>query len=406
MRKGIIIVSAGIMQIPAIKTAREMGLFVIATDKNPQASGFSYADKAVVLDTKDVKGHVEFAKDNKDKFNIVGAFAGADVAVTVAAITETLGLPGISIEVAKRSNNKWLMKQCWLKDGIATPYSEEVQSIADAKKVLRRVGLPAMVKAIDNAASRGTRKIKSESELEDALYDARKHSTTDTALIEEYVTGEEQSVEYIVFKGKHYRFGIVDRHFGFAPFPIEIGHTNPSRLPHTIKESIYNLVKNAAESLGINFGPYKADTILTSKCPMVIELPARLSGGFHSQYTTPLSLGMDPIRAALHIAIGEEFPIECAEAKQNKVAVCKAIFPPPGRVVRIEGIEQAKKLQGVEQIFLMVKEGEDIQPYKNCADRVCYIITTGRNFDEAERNWQRAIDIIKIHTIADIKINQ
>jgi biotin carboxylase len=386
------------MQIPAIRKAKAMGLFVIATDKNPSAPGFEFADKHIVLDTKDVAGHVNFALHNKEKLNIAGAFAGADVAVTVAAITEALGLPGISLDVARRSNNKWLMKQRWLKDRIPTPYAEEVQSLKEAKQVLKRLGLPAMVKAIDNAASRGSRKISTMGDLEDAILDARRHSTTDTALIEEYVQGPEQSVEYIAYSDMHYRFGMVDRHFGFEPFPIEIGHTNPSKLFEEIQESLYALVKNAAVSLGIDFGPYKADTILTTTGPMVLELPARLSGGFHSQYTTPLATGMDPINAALHIAIGEKFPVKDAQAKYKREAVCKAIFPQPGKIVKIEGIEDARKLLGVEEIFLMVKEGDTILPYRNCSNRICYIITSGSQHEEAEKNWQKAAGTIKIYT--------
>jgi biotin carboxylase len=386
------------MQIPAIKTAKEMGLFVIASDMNPHAAGFEFADFPLILDTKDIQGHVDFALSNKKKFNISGAFAGADVAVTVAAITNALNLPGIPYEVAVRSNNKWQMKQCWLKNKIPTPYAEEVTTLDEAKRALKKVKLPAMVKAIDNAASRGTRKIDSEDELEDALNEAKKYSSTGTALIEEFVEGPEQSIEYIVFEGKHYRFGIVDRHFGFKPYPIEIGHTNPTQLSTSEQESLYNLTKNAAESLGITFGPYKSDTILTSKGPMILELPARLSGGFHSQYTTPLSIGMNPIKAALHIAVGKDFPKGSVEHTVNRVAVCKAIFPKPGKITSISGINEARKIPGVEHVFLMVAEGDEISPYKNCANRVCYIITTGLNFSIAESVWEKASNTIQIIT--------
>ena len=58
--KAIIIVSAGAMQVPAIKIAKEMGFTVIATDRNPDAVGFQYCDHKVILDTKDADGHVRF----------------------------------------------------------------------------------------------------------------------------------------------------------------------------------------------------------------------------------------------------------------------------------------------------------------------------------------------------------
>lgn len=401
LRKSIMILGAGIMQIPAILKAKDMGLFVIASDKNKDAPGFKYADYALILDIKDAKGHVSFALANRERFNISGVFAGADVAVTAAFISEALGLPGIPVEVAVRSNNKWLMKQRWLKDGIATPYAEEVATLEEARKAVKKVGLPCMVKAIDNAASRGSRRIDFESELEEALIDAKKHSTTNTALIEEYVEGYEQSVEMIVDKGVHHRFGIVDRHFGFQPFPIEIGHTNPSKLDNAAQDKLYKLVEDAARSLGIEWGPYKADTIMTDKGPMILELPARLSGGFHSQYTTPLATGLEPQRAALALAAGMEIPDDSVTRSKEEVTVCKAIFPEPGVVIKISGIDEAKKLPGVNEIFVMVTEGETIAPYKNCANRVCYIIASGKDFKEAEENWERAADTLNITTIPE-----
>ncbi|MBI1911705.1 MAG: ATP-grasp domain-containing protein [Deltaproteobacteria bacterium] len=400
-KKGIIILGAGVMQIPAILKAKELGLFVIASDKSPNAPGFRYADYALTLDIKNASGHVEFAKANKEMFNISGVLAGADVAITAAKIAVALGLPGIPVEVAERSNNKWLMKQKWLSDGIATPYAEEVSTLGEARIAVKKVGLPCMVKAIDNAASRGSRRIDSEAELEAALIDAKNHSTTKTALIEEFVEGNEQSVEFVVHNGTHHRFGIVDRHFGFEPFPIEVGHTNPSKLSKEIQEELYSLVVKAAASLGIEFGPYKADTILTKKGPMILELPARLSGGFHSQYTTPLATGLEPQKAALALAVGMNIPEQAITQTHSKVTVCKAVFPAPGRVVSISGVDEAKTLKGVNEIFLMVKPGDIIEEYKNCAHRVCYIIATGSDFNEAEENWASAGNTVKIETIRE-----
>ncbi len=398
MKKSIMILGAGVMQVPLIQKAREMGLFVIATDKNPAAEGFAHADLSVTLDIKDARAHAQWAIENRERHNICGVVAGADVAITAATISNALGLPGIPLEVAERSNNKWLMKQRWLADGIATPYAEEVTTLAEAKIAAAKVGYPCMVKAIDNAASRGSRRIDSEKELDAALEDAKAHSTTGTALVEEFVEGDEQSVELIVHKGVHYRFGIVDRHFGFEPFPIEIGHTNPTMLSMKAQEGLYSLVINSARSLGIEFGPYKADTIMTKKGPMILELPARLSGGFHSQYTTPLATGLEPQKMAIALATGLPVRKEYFTPSRNRVTVCKAIFPEPGDVTAIGGVEEAKSLPGVDAVFMMVSPGDVISPYRNCGHRVCYVIASGAGFEAAGANWQRAASAIRIET--------
>ena len=59
------------MQIPAILAAKELGLTVIGTDRNPEAAGFKHCDMAVTLDSKDVDGHVRFAVENPALYRLM-----------------------------------------------------------------------------------------------------------------------------------------------------------------------------------------------------------------------------------------------------------------------------------------------------------------------------------------------
>lgn len=383
-KESILIVSAGRMQIPAILTAKSLGLNVVATDRNPDAEGFALCDEAVVIDSKDVEGHVRFAREHGQRLNLRGAFAGSDVAVTVAAVTEALGLPGIPVEVAQRSNNKSAMKERWLRDKIPTPFGAEVQSLEEARQVLRHVGLPAIVKAVDNAASRGSMKIDSEDQLPLALEQARAASRTGTAIVEQYVVGAEQSVETIVWQGRHYHVGMADREFGFHPYHIETAHMDPSRLPSDVQRRIYEVVDAAADSLGIEFGPAKADMILTRDGPMILEMPARLSGGFHSQYTTPLSTGQDPIRAVMEIAAGRPLDESLLKSQRQRVAICAGIFPPKGRIAAIKGVEEARAIAGVEQVILTRRVGDVVTDYIDNGCRLCWVIGVGDDAQHAQ----------------------
>ncbi len=391
----IIVVSAGIMQIPAIKIAKEMGLTVIATDRNPHAVGFEYCDHGIVIDSKDVDGHVRFALDNREKFNIRAAFAGSDCAITVAAITNSLGLPGIPLAVAQRSNNKVLMKERWLRDKIPTPFGAEVMTLDEAKAVLKRVGFPAIVKAVDNAASRGSMRIDTEKQLSQALENAKQASTTGTAIIEEYVVGDEQSVETIVWKGRHYHVSIADRMFGYHPYHIETAHIDPSVLPSEQQQRIFEVVDAAADSLGIDFGPAKADMIWTQKGPMILEMPARLSGGFHSQYTTPLSSGKKPIRAVMEIALGRDLNEAFIRGTHNLTSICAGIFPPKGRINAILGIEEARKIKGVEEIIITKSPGDYIEDYVDNAQRCCWVIVVGSSKQHAFDIFNAAKSLIR-----------
>ena len=382
-KKAIIIVSAGSMQVPAIKMAKAMGLTVIATDRNPNAVGFKYCDHKVTLDTKDVEGHVRFALENSESLNIKAAFAGSDCAVTVSAITNALKLPGIPLDVAKRSNNKALMKERWIRDKIPTPFGGEVTTINEAKSIIKHIGFPAMIKAVDNAASRGSMKIKSLNQLDDAIVNAKEFSMTGTALVEEYITGSEQSVETIIWNGRHYHIGMADRVFGYHPYHIETAHIDPSILTTDMQTRIYDTADAAADSLGINFGPAKADMIWTPKGPMILEMPARLSGGFHSQYTTPLSSGKNPIRAVMEIALGYDLDESLIQETKPFTSICAGIFPPKGIIKAIHGVEKAKEIKGVEKVIITKKPGDLIENYFDNGRRFCWVIVVGKSKEHA-----------------------
>lgn len=393
-KDAIIVVSAGIMQIPAIKTAKEMGLTVIATDRNPYAAGFDLCDYKVVIDSKDVDGHVKFARENKEKLNIKAAFAGSDIAVTVASITNALGLPGIPVDVAQRSNNKALMKERWLRDKIPTPFSQEASTLKEAQELMQKIGLPLMIKAVDNAASRGSMKIEDERQLPDAFNNAKNASRTDTAIVEEYITGYEQSVETIVWHGHHYHISMADRKLGFHPYHIELAHVDPTVLPIQQQNRIYDVVDAAAESLGIQFGPAKADMIWTEKGPMVLEMAARLSGGFHSQYTTPLSTGKNPIRAVMEISLGHEFNEQLIRGDHELTSICAGIFPPPGRLKEIHGLKEALGIKGVKEIIITRKPGDMIYEYIDNGQRFCWVITVGNNEKHAFSLFENVKEIL------------
>ena len=49
MQKKLLVLAAGILQLPVIKKAKELGIYVIAADGNPNAVGLKYADKALVV---------------------------------------------------------------------------------------------------------------------------------------------------------------------------------------------------------------------------------------------------------------------------------------------------------------------------------------------------------------------
>ena len=108
--KKLLVLAAGLLQIPVIKKAKEMGIFVIAADDDLDAPGMAMADKAIVpggLMNEDKL--VAIAKEEQ----IDGVIHPcSEVAMNVMGrINDELHLSGISKEMAIRATNKHLMRE-------------------------------------------------------------------------------------------------------------------------------------------------------------------------------------------------------------------------------------------------------------------------------------------------------
>ena len=91
--KKLMVLGAGILQIPIIKRAREMGLYVIATDGDPNACGFQYADKTIVANIIDEEVMLKIAR-NEQINGVIHPCSEVSMNV-MGRINDELGLAGI-----------------------------------------------------------------------------------------------------------------------------------------------------------------------------------------------------------------------------------------------------------------------------------------------------------------------
>ena len=128
MPKCILIITGGILQIPAIIEAKNMGLKSIVTDKNKNAPCMELADQSYAIDIFDIESHLKLLKKIQKKNKIVGVFTeGSEATVTVASIAKQLKLPGISISGAQNCKNKFKTREILQKNNIPIPKWEVVK---------------------------------------------------------------------------------------------------------------------------------------------------------------------------------------------------------------------------------------------------------------------------------------
>lgn len=401
MDKYLLIIGGGILQVPAVEVAHSMGLKVVVVDMHLDAPAMQNADVKAQLSTKDIEGTIQFAKDFAKTHNLVGVYTqGCDVEVTVAETAKALGLPGIDVESAHDCNNKIRMRERLAKHNVAGPKFGFALSFEEAKEQAKKIGYPLVVKSTDNSASRGIRIIEDESKLQEACEEAQKYSFYDKRiLLEELLVGEEYSVDTVVYDNVLYPAGISDREFDYSKeFAVQTGSVTPSQLSEEIQEKMYDLMAQAAHAMGIDKGAFKGDLVLCNGEPKIIEITARLSGGFDSQYRKPYSFGINLIKATMDIAIGNPLDFRDLIPKWVKFSKTTSPFPKAGKITAIKGIEEVKKLPGVKNVIMIVKEGDVVEDYKHCANRVGYIIVTGDSYEQLKQREQKALETLIIET--------
>ena len=399
MRDAILIIGAGIFQEPAIRIAKEMGLEVIATDIRRDAPGLKYADHVEMVSKFDIERTIAIAESYTHMVNLRGVMTiGTDVSYTVACVAKALGLPCIDPESALMATNKALMRRRLKACGVPVPEFRTASSREEAMELACEVGFPLVIKPVDNMGARGIRRLENLMDLLEWFSIAQKNSRSNEVILEEYMSGPEVSIDTLVYDNEVYLLTIADRHIAMPPYFVELGHTLPSTLPEEAQQDVFDVMKKGIKALGITLGASKGDIKVTPEGARIGEMTARMSGGFHCQYTDPLATGMNSIRAAIHLAIGNPLPIEDITPKWHKTAVERAILAGPGVVMDITGVDEALEIDGVKHVFLNVSEGDLVEPLCSNIGKPGHIIAVGDTHDEAVYAVQRALDTIKIHT--------
>lgn len=393
--KKILIVGAGELQIPLIQAAKELGLFVAASDQNPDAPGFAYADAKIIADTMNPQESLEkiisFTAQNGPIHGV--ATAGTDASLTVATIANHFHLPGHGIEAARRASNKKLMCETLESAGVSIPKFHSFSTLHELRQLFKGLNSPCVVKPINNMGARGTSLVRKDDELEAAFQLVEKYSSSNEYLIEEYIDAPELSIDALVFNHTVTITGIADRIIEYTPYFVETGHILPSNLPQEWIDRALITFRDAIKALGLKHGAAKIDIKVSAERAWVIEIAARLSGGYMSSHTFPAATGIPLHRYMVMLSMGEQIP--SFGPTKNLVSIERAIIAPPGKIIGISIPENILQQEFITNFSMRAKAGDISVSPKNNLDKAGSIIATAPSRLQAIHAVNKAIKSIK-----------
>jgi biotin carboxylase len=398
--KTVLFVGAGRHQRRAIQRVQELGVRVAAVDRNPDALGLEVADVARVVDFSDADAVVAAVADLKlDGVMTVSADRAVPV---VAAVAETLGLPGIGVETAHLMTHKVAMRRALAEAGVPQPRFAALRSLRERYRAVEEVGFPAVLKPADSGGQRGIFRVESLDDVEAHLHEALIASPTGDAILEEYVEGTEMNGIVIARNGEAIPLTLSDR---LRPPGVGFGvgwiHVYPATVYGDQLEESERVAALTVRTLGLTTGIAFPQLIATEDGRVVVvECAARIPGGQMADLVRH-AVGVDLVEVQLRMALGEELPDELVLAHFHQPLAIRFLTAEPGplptgRVTRVGSLEKVLAFPGVVQADTYLVEGETIRPVRLDGDRRGYVIAVADTNLEALDRAEAAARLVEV----------
>lgn len=371
--KKIMILGAGIYQVPLIRAAQNMGLFTIVSSIPGDYPGFSLADKVYYVNTTDHEAIFDICRQEM----ISGiCTTGTDVAVsTIGYVCEQMKLNGLSWKASQNVTDKALMKECFKKGNVCTSQFERVETYEQAVLAAEKIGFPVVFKRVDSSGSRGIMVANDSSQLLKAYKNACEASSKSYILVEEKLNGTEIGVDGIVYNGELVFFAPHEKTVYQADkVTIPAGHSFPFHGSANLISEIRHQIILAVKALGLDNCAINADVFVdrANSKVSIIEMGGR-TGATCIPELISLYYGFDFYQKILLNALGQnpDFtpvhqPVPC-EARLLMTPVHGTITG-----IDMETLDTLRK--GSIQICLDYPVGHSVEAMINGTTRIGHVI--------------------------------
>ncbi|GHH39691.1 ATP-grasp domain-containing protein [Lentzea cavernae] len=321
-----------------------------------------------------------------------------------ARLAERYGLPGATLGAAQIMRDKALLRQVTAAAGIRNPESTRVASPAD---VLAFMGDRAIVlKPSNRQASVGTQVIRDPYEIEAAWA----HCTAQdegifvpdrpmelSMLAEEFVEGEEFSVEMLVRDGRPLFANVTGKQLVPGPRPVELAHIVPADVPAELDDLLKHETARVVDATGFRDGIVHCEWIVADGVPHLVECAGRLAGDGILD-VVQLAYPVELLRCYYAVLRGEDPPSDLPARAKSGAAV-RFLTIDPGVVQSVEGVDEARQLDGVHLLQVTVAPGERFDGLRSSWDRAGIVMATGDTSAEALRRAEIAAGTVRIEVL-------
>lgn len=389
--KKLMILGAGIYQVPLIKKAKNMGIETVVVSVEGNYPGFEYADRIYYEDTKDYEKILEIAREEKIDGIVT---TGTDVAVvTIGKICDELELTGLSFEAGRIATDKMLMKQKYEECGVRTAKFRKVYFSTDnIEEKIRGLRLPLMFKAVDTSGSRGIIKVNKPEEMKTAYKIVRENTGKEYFIVEEFLEGEEFGAQAFVYQGE-VRFILPHGDYVFqGDTGVPIGHWAPYELEKKIVEDAGEQLVKAVQAMGLDNCALNADFILVDGKTYVLEIGGRAGATCLAELVS-LYYGYDYYEKIILAALGADVDFESRQSNPN---VGMLLRSERDGIIRRMVNKNSQQDTDIVEVQFDYRVGDQVHAFRVGPHRIGHVIVKADTIEKAKRKMEEALKKIEV----------
>lgn len=392
----ILVINTGWEQRPLVERLLERDLDVVGVHFEENEL-LKELDDYKISELRDLSSILSFARKHEPEAVISDQCDYSYFASTVVA--NDLNLPGSDLKKAQYATNKYLQRKAISNTGILQPEFHICLNLDDCKQAMNEIGLPVIVKPVDNRGSFGVNRVSDPDTIKDAYYNALCHSHTRRVLVESFIEGEHVTVDGYCFPHRgHKSLTLATKEMLGGQRQVAVDIIYPGEISESLYDHVQTTNQKVVDQLGFSFGMTHAEYMVTDdgRC-YLIEIANRGGGCFTSTYMVPAISGIDVTEQLILDCLGVDRDLYAESGGPCHRSAYLSFFTfEPGTIQDIQGLEPIESMEGVEAVRLNVNIGETIEPTRTDADRHGFIITSGDDRAESRRIADKAHETLEV----------
>lgn len=300
-------------------------------------------------------------------------------------------------ELFKRVQDKSQTRAALALAGVPSCRYRVANGEAALRAAVEEIGYPCVVKPLDGSGSWGVSLVNKPDDMSFASHRAGPEQVERGMLVEEYLLGEEFSVEAISI-GREHRIVAITKKFTSEPTFIEQGHLVPAELGHADQDRIREYVVATLDALGFHDCPSHTEIILTATGPRLVETHNRV-GGDEIADLVMHATGVDLYDLAARQSLGEDIAALLPAAISASCWAAIWFAAPSGtaelNLTEVAGMAAACAVPDVAKVQVTATLGPGVGEVRHSFHRSAWAIAVSPTGQAAVEHAQQAIDALK-----------